>query len=229
MVKYHSPWPTVNRDTMTDSDRKTWEQEQRSNRIIDRAQAVFFANGYEKTTLPAIADAANKRTLYLYFKDKEEIFLAVVLRGLAQLQNALADAIDQTDSAGGGLNGLAWAFFDFSIENTEFLDLIMIYESRHLSYHDHVEGDPHSYRERCQQISASIAQMVTRAIEKGMEGGNIRKDLTPHQLMLLLWGQIFGVMKVFRMRRHHFQEAFDIPRKELFAHFVAMVERALKS
>ena len=216
---------------MADSNRKAWEQQQRSNRIIDKAQAVFFERGYEKTTVPAIADAAgyNKRTLYLYFRDKEEIFLAVALRGLIQLRTALANAIGPTGLPGSGLRRLARAFFEFSVQNPEFLDLIMTYESRHFVYHDHeTNTNPHSYRERCQQVSMDIARMVTSAIERGMDAGMIRLELTPHQLMLILWGQIFGVMKIFRMRRHHFEAAFDIRREKLFAHFVAMVERALK-
>jgi TetR/AcrR family transcriptional regulator len=216
---------------MTDSDRKSWEQQQRSNRIVDKAQAIFFESGYEKTTLPAIADAAgyNKRTLYLYFKDKEEIFLAVVLRGLIQLRTALAMAIERTDSESSGLRNMAKAFFDFSIHNPEYADLIMIYESRYFAYHDFDHsGDADSYRERCQQISEDMAHMVTSAIATGLASGSIRTNLTPHQLMLLLWGQIFGVMKIFRMRQRHFEAAFGIRREDLFNHFVAMVERSLE-
>jgi AcrR family transcriptional regulator len=216
---------------MTDTDRRAWEQQQRSNRIIDKAQAVFFKKGYDRTTLPAIASAAgyNKRTLYLYFKDKEDIFLAVVLRGLNRLRSVLAGAIDRAAPADTGLTHLARAFFDFSVEQPEFLDLIMIYESRHFVYLDHeIPSAPRSYGEQCQQVSADIACMVTASIEKGMRAGGIRQDVTPQQLMLLLWGQVFGVMKVFRMRRRHFQAAFGIRRKTLFEHFVVMVERALK-
>ena len=228
-MKYHSRQSIVKRGAMTDRDRKAWEQQQRSNRIIDKAQAVFFARGYEKTTLPAIADAAgyNKRTLYLYFKDKEELFLAVALRGLIQLRTALAGAIEHTGEPG-GLHSLARAFYEFSVEYPEFIDLIMTYESRHFVYHEPTTAArPRSFREQCQAVSGSIAELVTKAIEKEMEAGTIRKDLSPRPLMLLLWGQIFGVMKILRMRRRHFEEAFGISRERLFDHFVAMVDRAL--
>jgi len=216
---------------MVDTDRKAWEQKQRSNRIVDKAQAVFFEKGYDKTTLPAIAAAAgyNKRTLYLYFKDKEELFLAVVLRGLIQLRGMLETAVGQAGSQESGLQNMARAFFDFSLHSPEFLDLIMIYESR---YFDYLNGEdslaPDGCRAQCQQVSADMARMVTTAIESGMAGGRIRNDLTPQQLMLILWGQIFGVMKIFRMRRNHFREAFGIAPETLFESFVAMVERALE-
>ena len=222
--------PAMKVKPMAGSDRKAWEQRQRRNRIVDKAQAVFFENGYDKTTLPAIADASgyNKRTLYLYFKDKAELFLAVVLRGLIQLRTEMASATEPTGSNDSGLRNLAQGFFNFSLHHPEFLDLIMIYESRHFVYHDHDDADdPHSYREQCQQVSADMARMVTATIEKAMGTGSIRTDLTPHQLMLILWGQVFGVMKILRIRRRHFENTFGIGRQDLFDHFVDMVERAL--
>jgi hypothetical protein len=148
---------------------------------------------------------------------------------LIQLRATLAKAIDQAGSDDSGLRNMARAFFDFSVYSPEFLDLIMIYESR---YFDYINGNGSaardSYRTQCQQVSADMARMVTTAIEKGMELGTIGKNLAPQQLMLLLWGQIFGVMKIFRMRRQHFEAAFGIRREVLFDHFVAMVERALR-
>ena len=80
---------------MDASDRKVWEQTQRKNRLVDIAEEVFFSKGYNGTTIPMIAAAAgyNKRTIYLYFKDKEALFLAVVLRGLKQLHQSLRTAV----------------------------------------------------------------------------------------------------------------------------------------
>ena len=215
---------------MVSADRKAWEQEQRKQRIVEIAEAVFFENGYAGTTLPAIAEAAgyNKRTLYLYFKDKRDIFLAVVLRGLEGLREALKQALETDVPAGSGLRELATAFFDFSMNHPEYLDLIMVYESRYFIYHDRdVSADPDSHLERCQQVSDDMARLVTAAIEAGMAGGGLICDLAPRQLMLILWGQIFGVMKIFRMRRRHFEAAFGIGRRALFDHFVSMVERSL--
>jgi len=215
---------------MVSSDRKAWEQEQRRKRIVDMAEAVFLESGYEGATLPAIADSAgyNKRTLYLYFKDKEDLFLAVVLRGLECLRGALKESLTGTSPDSSGLRELAAAFFDFSVDHPEYLDLIMTYESRYFVYHNRIATvDPGSRRERCQQVSEDMARLVTAAIESGMAGGGINCDLTAHQLMLILWGQIVGVMKILRMRKKNFEAAFGIGRRALFDQFVGMVERAL--
>lgn len=215
---------------MVSSDRKAWEQEQRRKRIVNMAEAVFFKNGYDGATLPAIAEAAgyNKRTLYLYFKDKEDLFLAVVLRGLEGLRGELKHSLERTASKSSRLREMAAAFFDFSMEHPEYLDLIMAYESRYFVYHNRTASvAPDSHRERCQQASEDMARMVTAAIDTWMAGGWVKSDLTAHQLMLILWGQIVGVMKILRMREKNFEAAFGIGRRALFDEFVGMVERAL--
>lgn len=217
---------------MVSADRKAWEQEQRKQRIVDMAETVFLQSGYDGATLPAIADAAgyNKRTLYLYFKDKEDIFLAVVLRGLEGLCGALKQALERTGPSSSGLRDLATAFFDFSVDHPQYLDLIMAYEGRYFVYHNRTASTapaPDSHLEQCQQVSDEMAHLVTAAIEAGMARGGVKSDLTAHQLMLILWGQIVGVMKILRMREKNFETAFGISRRALFDRFVGMVERAL--
>ena len=108
------------------------------------------------------------------------------------------------------------------------MDLIMAYESRYFVYHNRTAStDSDSHLERCQQVSDDMARLVTAAIEAGMTAGGVKSDLTAHQLMLILWGQIVGVMKILRMREKNFDAAYGISRGALFDRFVGMVERAL--
>jgi TetR/AcrR family transcriptional regulator, repressor for uid operon len=54
-------------------------------KIVDAALATFSKNGYDRTRMDDIAEAANvsKGTLYLYFKNKEELFTPY-LRGISE-------------------------------------------------------------------------------------------------------------------------------------------------
>ncbi|MCP3952133.1 MAG: TetR/AcrR family transcriptional regulator [Desulfobacterales bacterium] len=215
---------------MTATDRKAWEKTQRENRIIDIAQEVFVSRGYEGATVPAIADAAgyNKRTIYLYFRDKEEIFLAVVLRCLQLLKAGLETATELVPEAKSGLREFAWAVFSFSEDYPEFMDLIMLYESRHFVYHEADKPDHYGKRHAaCQAVSDEISDMVTAEIEKGIARGVLVTDLAPRQLMLLLWGQIFGVIQILRIRQKHFEGVFGLSRDQLFNHFVDQMQTAL--
>jgi hypothetical protein len=104
----------------------------------------------------------------------------------------------------------------------------MLYESRHFVYHE--ADKPDHYGERhaaCQAVSDEISDMATAAIEKGKHQGTLVTKLAPRQLMLLLWGQIFGVIQILRIREKHFEDTFGLSRNDLFNHFVALIEAAL--
>ncbi len=217
---------------MTATDRKAWEKAQRENRIIDIAQAVFVTRGYEGTSVPAIANAAgyNKRTIYLYFKDKEEIFLAVVLRCMQLLEASFVNAAERVPDNKTGLREFAWAFFSFAKNHPEYMDLIMIYESRHFVYHE--ADKPGHYNTRhaaCQKVSADIADRVTATIEAAVTQGTLVTSLEPRQMMLLLWGQIYGVIQILRIREKNFEHAFGIRRDALFKHFVEILQTSLSA
>lgn len=216
---------------MTSEERKAWERQQRENRIVDIAQDIFFENGYEETTIIEIARAAgyNKRSIYLYFRDKEEIFLAVVLRGLKimlEMVKAAGKAASQDSSA---LRNMGDAFFRFSLQHPEFLKLVMIYESNHCIYYhsEELKEERGYYAEECQKTTDAIADIMTGTIRKAIDSGHIKTDLTPVQLMLILWGEVFGVMQIILMRKEHFEDAFGISYRKLFESFLDMVEASL--
>ena len=75
------------------------EQQARQKReaILDAAATVFARQGFRNTEIQSVADAINvaKGTLYLYFKSKEELFLAAVDRGMRRL----VDAVDAATEA----------------------------------------------------------------------------------------------------------------------------------
>jgi len=215
---------------MKSTDRKNWEKEQRKNRIVDIAQEIFFSKGFENSTMEEIARAAgyNKRTIYLYFKDKEDLFLAVVLRGqeilLEKLEQAFNNFIENRDL----IRELGRAFFSFSLEYPEYFNLIMIYESRSGAYFgEETEGVADDFKTQCMIASDKYGEFVTRAITIGIEKKIIGSTLTPKQLMLILWGQVFGVMQIILMRKQHFEDVYEITPEELFDHFMNLTDRAL--
>jgi AcrR family transcriptional regulator len=71
-----------------------------SERIIEQGLKLFVKNGYEATTLEAIAEAAgiSRRTFFYYFKSKEDILLAAHDSGFREaLRPAMLDEpSDQT-------------------------------------------------------------------------------------------------------------------------------------
>ena len=59
--------------------RREWNKQQKRDRIVTAARALFYAQGYRKTTTQQIARAAKvgSGTLFLYAKTKEDLLLLV--------------------------------------------------------------------------------------------------------------------------------------------------------
>lgn len=67
------------------------------SKLVDVARQLFAKNGLENTTMNDIAVASGKgrRTLYTYFKSKDEIYWAVIEGELARLSLRMNEVADQ--------------------------------------------------------------------------------------------------------------------------------------
>ena len=67
------------------------------DKLIDVARHLFAKNGMEDTTMNDIAVASSKgrRTLYTYFKSKEEVFYAVIEREMTRMSERLKLVADK--------------------------------------------------------------------------------------------------------------------------------------
>lgn len=68
--------------------------------IVNVARKVFSRNGYRATTMDAIARAAKmgKSSIYYYYKSKEDIFEAVVVKEAQELKRQLIRVINAGDT-----------------------------------------------------------------------------------------------------------------------------------
>lgn len=115
------------------SKRKEREREARREAILDAAAEVFSQKSFYEATLDEIASAAElaKGTLYNYFKDKQDIFLSLILTGSQQFVGRQQAAID----AGGPLHKVLSRLLRTSIElmrQHQYMFRMVITDGAHL-------------------------------------------------------------------------------------------------
>ena len=88
------------------------KNDERQQQILDAAAAVIIRLGYDKTTMSDIAEeaGASRRTVYLYFNGKEELFEALLYREYLQYAQTWLEFIE-ADPRGGTLGGSYRALF----------------------------------------------------------------------------------------------------------------------
>ena len=67
------------------------------NMLVSVARELFAENGFHNTTMNDIANASQKgrRTLYTYFKNKDEIYAAVIEKELSRAIESLKAVVDK--------------------------------------------------------------------------------------------------------------------------------------
>jgi AcrR family transcriptional regulator len=155
--------------------RKIKESEARRSYILDAARGLFFSKGVENTSMEDIAKAAEytRRTLYAYFRSRDEICLLVYLEDLTarweEQQAAMA-------TAGGGLEKLlAWgkSFYVFSREHPHSLRLQVFWDYRGINRDrigDEVFG---AFRAKNEELADGLRD----AFLLGIQDGSLRPDL----------------------------------------------------
>jgi len=98
------------------ADRKAREKEKRRTDIINAAEKQFFSKGYDYVSFEDIAREVelNRATIYLYFKNKESLYLAIVLRAVQQLYSVTKDRLSNCDDSYRRIDALGYSYLYFA-------------------------------------------------------------------------------------------------------------------
>ena len=190
------------------TERKQREKEQRRESIIDAAETVFFSKGLENATMDDVANAAelSKGTLYLYFNSKEQIYLAIIMRGFAILDQLFKEASQNAINGLDKVRAIGQAYLRFYDEYPNYFMGLLYYESNKFTPEQIAE-----LQEVCDvdRSEHSLNQLVV-AIEEGQNDGSIKQTIEPLKLALLLWSMSTGVFQV-----SHYKEKLVLERRGL--------------
>lgn len=154
--------------------RRERERQVRESEIIAAAERIFGEKGFEGASMDEIAAEAQftKRTLYLYFADKEDLFFAAALRGFHALFDYLRTASEGGRTGYARLEKGGKAYFRFYREHPRTMRLI--------GEIGQVKKKARVGSERLQdlmKIDNGMFQWVAKSLEEGKADGSIRSGL----------------------------------------------------
>lgn len=112
---------------MTVASRKQREKEEMRSLILDGARKIFLQKGYDQTSIRNIAEEIeySPGTIYLYFKDKGEIFHALHEEGFRRLLMQMAP-LQHVSEPFERLKAMGKVYMNFAEKNRDFYDLMFI-------------------------------------------------------------------------------------------------------
>lgn len=178
------------------AERKEREKEQRRNEITNAAEKLFFSKGYDSVSMDEIADAAevSKGTLFVYFKNKESLFFAVVLRGARNLNAMVEENLKSCKTSLEALDAIASTYFDFVNKYQDYHRAYLYFRSGRFAVDDRDDlGVDAKEILRLRQVTFVI---TCDAIKTGMKEGTIRADLDPEEVAIFLMMIVKGITEM---------------------------------
>ncbi|MFO7497199.1 MAG: TetR/AcrR family transcriptional regulator [Desulfobacterales bacterium] len=198
-------------------ERKERERERRRQQIIVAAKRVFSDKGFSRATMEDIAKEAelSPGTLYLYFKNKDELYASLSIRILHYLLIRLEHVAKEANT---GLEARMESLKKAMLDVYDF-DPLVIINMFHLQSSDTLRNLSPDLLAEIEDLSRIALGTMARILEKGIQEG-VFIDRHPFALADILWALFSGVIlleeskKVLNTEkdfvRPTFELAFDI-------------------
>jgi len=217
-------------DILGINERKEKEKEIRRKDIIDAAERIFFTKGYDNATMDDVAKEAefSKRTVYVYFNSKEQIYFEIMIRGYRLLISMLKDDLQKkkTCNAIEEIRQIALTLYRFSKDYSEYFKAIMEYENGELDFH---KGVPNQSRDECYALGEEILGHLIGALEKGIKEDSIRSDLDVVKTALILWACMIGVFNIAKKKENYIKNYHMTTPEELVSAAFQLIIRSTQN
>lgn len=148
--------------------------------ILAAATREFAAQGFGSARVDAIAARAqiNKRMLYHYFGNKEDLYLAVLEDSYRAIRSAERELHLDELPPEEGMRRLVTFTWEYFLENPEFLSLLNtenLMQARHLRRSRRIE-----------ELHSPLVGVLAEALERGARAGQFRSDVDAVQLYITI-------------------------------------------
>ena len=151
--------------------------------IVQTAVKLFSEQPFHKVRLDDVAEAAGvgKGTVYIYFKNKEELYYSLVYEGFAEMIDGLHVKVGQPgQNSAAKLRTIVDAIVDYGVQHPQFFEVL-----RTVGVPDATTSWDAKRKEG--------ADLIERVIREGMEAGEF-SVVRPERIGLYLMAMVRAVM-----------------------------------
>ncbi|MCJ8012367.1 TetR family transcriptional regulator [Paenibacillus sp. KQZ6P-2] len=154
--------------------------------ILDAALKVIAENGFHGSQISKIAKEAGVAdgTIYLYFKNKEDILISLFQERLGNLVGMFHSSIKESSTAEDALRKICEIHFT-ELENNVNLAYVTQIELRQSSL---------ELRKAIGLVVKPYIELIEHIVERGMSEGSFRQDLDLKLTRLLIFGAMDEVV-----------------------------------
>ncbi len=180
------------------AERREREKQEMQDLILTTAAELFLEVGMEKTSIRTIAEKIeySPATIYLYFKDKNELLYAIHQRAFQRFFQYF-QTLPQLDDPMEKLQQLGHIYFKFAFDNPAFYDLMFILKAP-------MDSDQ---TEEHWEMGARSHDVLTDLVLECQQAGHFQNKDT-QVLSHMIWATVHGIVSLkIRERMKMYPEA----------------------
>lgn len=175
--------------------RRTKEDAEKTRRkVLEAALKLFSQHGYSQTTFSMIAKEAgfSRGPIYWHFRNKDELYEAVIAVSQHALRDLVAETLDSSQSAAAGIDCFVRRWLALLVEDRWYRQSfeILLNKSELTS-----ELAPTVKRER--GLTRSIIAMFTTLIARARQEGDLPPGAAPGEMGLLCYTYLMGITQTW--------------------------------
>ena len=155
-------------------------------RILKAALKVFAQNGFYATRVSEIAKAAGVAdgTIYLYFKNKDDVLITIFEEGIGRLLTILREVAESDEP------------FENRVTRIIELQLGLLEEQRDLAevITVNLRQSSRLLKQYAAPLFMQYIEVIAGVVREGQEAGSFRRDLNPRVVARSLFGAIDAIL-----------------------------------
>ena len=158
-------------------------KKQKYERIIESAVEIFAQKGFHETTMKEIAEAAGvgKGTIYVHFKNKDDLFSKILDRGIDELAQYVNGEINNINTPGKKLKKAIKAQLKYFNKHEDFC----VFAFREVwAYREDLKN-------KIEKLHNKHTVILKEIINKGIKSGDfqmVNKENTAAAIVGMVWG-----------------------------------------
>jgi len=166
---------------------KEREKKERQNDIINASRKLINEKDFDEISMDEIAReiGLGKSTLYLYFKNKESLYFAIVLKGIKIWEKMVKEAVNDDKNGLNKLISFKNANKDFSNRYPEYFRLLYSPTSIKKQFDMEKMNNSAEFQE-VKKIFKEILSVGIDATQEALDSGDIREGIDPVEAIIFL-------------------------------------------
>ncbi len=180
-------------------------------KIASAASVLFMDKGIAATSMDDIARAAgySKATLYVYFKNKEELVGILVLDSMKKLYHYIVSALELQETTREQYNFICRGLVRYQEEFPFYFKMVLDKINIDFENHEYLPEEKETY-----QIGEDINEKIKEFLLSGMGKGDLRADLKIMPVIFNFWGMLSGLIQLAANKEEYIKKAMGLSKTQ---------------